>query len=66
MTINAPDSVGIGSLSGTVDLQMKNFLIDIRLSGINAACIGALEDGAGRIMLRNGNISCTANGRTIN
>lgn len=66
VTINAPDSVGIGSLSGTVDLQMKNFLIDIRLSGINAACIGALEDGAGRIMLRNGNISCTANGRTIN
>lgn len=66
ITINSPDSTGIGSYSGTVDLQMKNFLMDIRLSGINTACIGTLENGTGRIMMRNGNISCTANGRTIN
>ncbi len=66
VTINAPDSVGVGSANGAVDIQMKNFLANIRLSGINAACIGTLEDGEGRIMLRNGTISCIANGRTIN
>lgn len=66
VTINAPDSVGVGSLSGATDIQAKNYLMNIRLSGINAACIGTLENGAGRIMLSSGNISCTANGRTIN
>ncbi|MBD5129786.1 MAG: EAL domain-containing protein [Ruminococcaceae bacterium] len=66
VNINAPDAVGVGSFVGTVDVQMKNFLSEMRLSGINAAGIGTLEGGAGKIMMRNGNINCNMNGRTIN
>lgn len=66
VTINAPDSVGIGSFSGSVDMNLKDFLLDIRLSGISLSCIGTLEKGSGRIIIRKGNTSCTTNGRTTN
>ncbi|MCM1165774.1 MAG: EAL domain-containing protein [Lachnospiraceae bacterium] len=66
VSINSPDSVGIGSIGGAVDLQMKNFFLDIKVSGINTACIGTLENGSGRIMMRSGTVNCGANGRTIN
>lgn len=66
VTINSPDSVGIGSFKGAVDMNFKDFLLDMRLSGINLTCIGTLENGTGRIIMRSGNISCTANGRTTN
>ncbi len=66
VTVNSPDSVGIGAFNGAVDTQFKNFLLNVRLSGINLACIGTLEDGSGRIMMRKGNISCVTNGRTTN
>lgn len=66
VNVNSPDSVGIGSFVGAVDLQMKDFLMEIRSSGISTAGIGTLENGAGRIMLRSGNINCSMNSRTIN
>lgn len=66
ITINSPNSVGIGSFKGAVDIQMKNFALDVRLSGIVTACIGTLENGSGKIMLRDGGINCVANGRTVN
>lgn len=66
VTVTSPDSVGIGSFKGAVDIQMKNFLANIKLSGIATACIGTLEEGTGKIMLRAGDVSCCVNGRTAN
>lgn len=66
VTINAPSSVGIGSFRGMTDIQFKNFLLDIKLSGIDAACAGTLKEGEGKLLIQNGNISCSVNGRTIN
>lgn len=66
VTVTSPDSVGIGSFKGAVDIQMKNFLTNIKLSGIATACIGTLEEGTGKIMLRAGDVSCCVNGRTAN
>ncbi len=66
ITINSPDAVGIGSFSGAVDMQLKNFLLDVKISGINIACVGTLENGTGRIMLLKGNMNCSVNGRTAN
>lgn len=66
VTINSPNSVGIGSFKGNVDIHLKMFSLDIKLSGILTACVGTLEDGTGRIMMRDGSVDCVANGRTVN
>ncbi|MDE7362055.1 MAG: EAL domain-containing protein [Oscillospiraceae bacterium] len=66
ITINAPNAVGIGSFKGKTDIQLKNILLDVKLSGIDTACIGVLNEGEGRILVQNGNISCNVNGRTAN
>lgn len=66
ISLTSPNSVCIGSFNNAVDIHMKNFRFTSRVSGIVTACIGALEGGSGRIMIRNGQIDCNAKGRTVN
>lgn len=63
---NCPTSVGIGSFKGSIDLNIKNALIDMRLSGITSACVGTLEAGVGKAIVQNSEISMVANARTVN
>lgn len=64
--LTSPTSVGIGSLTGAVDVNLKNVMATLRQSGITAAGVGTPDGGSGRVMIRNGSISCNINGRTVN
>lgn len=63
---NAPTSIGIGSFKGMVDILIKEAQTDIRLSGISSACVGTLEAGSGKVLMRSAKLSMTANARTVN
>lgn len=66
ISASAPDTVGIGSFKGNTDLQLKNFRLTEKLSGINIAGIGTISGGTGRIIITDGRIESTLNGRTVN
>ena len=64
--VTSPNCVGIGSIKGSVDINVKNIMTTLKLSGITAAGFGTPDGGSGRIIIRNGDINCCINGRTVN
>lgn len=63
---SSPTAVGVGSLTGMVNIAASHYKFSFKMSGISLCAIGTIEDGAGVIMLDSGSFGGVLNGKSAN
>ncbi len=63
--ISATAAIAVGSLTGSTDLVMDNYILNVVESGVSLCGAGVLSEGSGSMRISNGTINQNMHGQSI-